>query len=230
MDGPAFPWLALLLVSAAAGPLLVALGNLLLRSITWGNPRALVDLLRVLRVLVSVPPTTTFRWRPGVGLQALRYDEDTEVASGIWPDREGPGLVFWMWGERPRSAAFVAGRVRLDLAVRVFCFVAMFLGSFVLSVRLAVTEDPRWLLGTVFLAVHQLAVGATGRYVQWEVWSWHSAVLAGCVFAYLQGGVAETVAVWVATAHFVVSTLATWYVMSSRRMREVYRRRQRLGS
>jgi hypothetical protein len=96
-------------------------------------------------------------------------------------------------------------------------------------VRLAVTEDPRWLVATVFLAVHQLAVGSTGRYVQWKVWSWHSAVMAVCVFAYLQGGVAETVAVCVAGAHFVLSTLVTWYIMSSTRMQEIYRRRQQLG-
>lgn len=216
-------WLPGVLVSLVAGPATVVIGNKVLRMITWCSPRALGSLARVYVLLHSIPPTTLFRWRVGTGLQAVLYhpdtDEEEERPAGLGPDWQGPGVLFWLWGDRPRSAAFVARRVQWELLVRTSCFVLFFLGTFITLVRLSLTRDRLWLVALVFLAVHQVAVAATERYILWNK-PLHYVVMAAGVFLYLRGGVLETVAVWVVGVHFVLSTLATWISLKSVWVRE----------
>ncbi|OLF14779.1 hypothetical protein [Actinophytocola xanthii] len=214
-------WQWQLVGAAAAGLAILLVGNRLLKAATWGSPRALVETSQLYVRLRALPPATLFRWRVGVGLQVVVYDEATdeekEMPSGLRPDRAGPGLAFWMWGERPRSAAFVAARVRRDFLVRLVCFFWFFLGGFVVLVRLAITESPLWLVALVFLLVHQLATSATGRYILFEQ-PRHAVLLAVAAFLFLRGGVLATVAVYALGAYFVLYVLGFWYMVSSGRM------------
>lgn len=207
-------WILLVVMSGVVGAVIVVAGRYVLRHITWGNPQALAETARVLLKVRSAPPTSLFRWRVRAGLQVVVYDpdadEERELPSGIKVDRHGPGLIFWMWGDRPRSVEFVTRRATYDLAVRFLLFFWMFLGSFVVIFRLAFTVSWHWAVALVFLAIQQLASARTKRYIEF-VHGRHFVAMGVGVFVYLQGGIFETIAVYAVGAYFVIFTLATWY-------------------
>ncbi|MCD0444117.1 hypothetical protein LO763_10825 [Glycomyces sp. A-F 0318] len=223
-----------LLIAVVAGLLMIPLCNGFLIFLSPGNPRSVAVAAARLKALRSASPTMLFRWRKGMGLHVIFYDEKADE------EREMPSAwnldpyssTYWVWaigwGDEPLPKFAAERRARLDLVLRVLCCLFQ-IGTVIALVYLAFAWTWLWAVALAFLLVHELMFMRVGRHLLFARRAHFIASCAG-VFVFLQGGPWEAVAVCAVGGFFIVVVIASWaQLRNEERSPELYAQLRRYG-
>lgn len=193
---------------------------------TLGNPRSLRTSAETITALTSWPPTAVFRWRKHSpfgkerdGYEVVAYnqktDEDNEIEGALYLAKWCPTYLMWP-KKRPQSKNAMLRTARITFLIRVFFFVAFFLGSFSVLAWLTFTQNWRWSVALGVLAIHQLAFYRANTYLVWLRW-WLLVVIGLGTWVYLRGGWYETAAICGVGAVLTLAILGQWHMVTSSR-------------
>jgi hypothetical protein len=224
-----------LLAAAQFALQVIFFGTLGLYLTTLGSPRSLYQSVLTIRDIDVWPSTALFRWRkvrrhpyhlpdPSTpperdGYEVFAYNHKTEKEEQV------PGILhlakfcptFLLWPKkRPQQKRAMMRIARVTLLIRVFFFVAFFLGAFTTLAWLAFTRDWRWFIALGVLAVHQLAFYRTNTYFVWLKW-WLLLVIGLGSWFYRQGAPYETPAICVVAVLLTLAIIGQWHMVTSLR-------------